>query len=659
MSHQNSIIEVLPQPVIEKIAAGEVIERPASVLKELIENAIDAGATAVDVTIDDAGFSLIKVADNGSGMLPADLGKCVLRYATSKIRTADDLFAITTMGFRGEALASIAAVSRVSIATAADSSGLGYVLTNDGNGRTEIKPVSHTRGTTLEVRDLFYNVPARKKFMKSPRSEQMALVRVVEQVALPFPLIHFTLNANGKRVLELPPVSSPLARVGSLAGTEFAKGLIECRNSRSGMETTVYVSSPSALQERPRYQSLYVNLRRVDCDSVTYAVREAFEQFLSSKYRPSFFCFLDIDPSRIDVNVHPTKQQVKFEDERSLFGFIFSAVKQGIGAQAVASRDIFTNDATPGQGQTEKQQRGEGLGQPSAPESVQENLRFPARATAPTRFSIPFVGNRGGQERDPSLAPEQFDGAAPAARYERNDELSGGFDAKGPQTIIPFPTPTKDTLPDADHADDTAIQLSKDPEERETEWDLISCYQIHETYILAPIKNGIVLIDQHAAHERVLFEQAIEDISRGRSPSQQLLFPVVIELSALEKGIVTSGQSFFAAFGFEVNDFSGNAVSVSAIPFFLRTGEAEETVRRMVGYLLDEKERDALRETEKRFAAAFACGAAIKAGQKLTPEEMNALVNSLFATKNPYICPHGRPTLVRISLDELSRRFLR
>jgi DNA mismatch repair protein MutL len=645
MPNPTSSIQLLPQSVIEKIAAGEVIERPASVLKELIENSIDAGATLIDVTIEEAGFLLIKVVDNGSGMGQKDLAQSVVRHATSKIRTADDLFAVTTLGFRGEALASIAAVSRLRIATAADGGGLGFSLTNNSDGVVACAPVAHARGTTVEVRDLFYNVPARKKFMKSARSEQLALVRVVEQVAVPFPLIHFTVTVSGKRLLDLPTVDSPLARIASIAGTEFAKGLIECRSAREGMETLVYVSSPSTLQERPRYQSLYVNLRRVDCDSVTYSIREAFEQFLGGKYRPAFFCFLDVDPSRIDVNVHPTKQEVKFEDERSLFGFIFASVKQGIGSRAVAPEELVSPKVNWSRNGSPTVAGGEGSAD-RALDSVQQNLAFPLRKPPPSRFPFPAgpMPTAEPPESDPYGSPEN---AEQPAATEPDRSASG-------QTILPFPTLHSAA---AARADRVSAQESRSTEE--TAWDLISCYQIHETYILAPIKNGIVLIDQHAAHERVLFEQATEDIERGRSPSQQLLFPVVIELTALEKGVVLSGQSFFTAFGFEVNEFSGNAVSVSAIPFFMKTGETEETVRRMVAYLLEEKERDALRETEKRFAAAFACGAAIKAGQKLTQEEMNALVNSLFATGNPYICPHGRPTLVRISLDELSRRFLR
>jgi DNA mismatch repair protein MutL len=624
-------IEVLPLPVVEKIAAGEVIERPASVLKELVENSIDAGATVIEASIEGAGFSRIRIADNGWGMSEPDLSRCLLRHATSKIRTSDDLFAITTMGFRGEALASIGAVSRLTLSTSADASGLGHEIACDGGVQGSMSPVAHGRGTTIDVRDLFYNVPARKKFMKSSRSEQMAAARVIEQLAAAFPAIHFSLLADNVRLLDFPPVETVPDRIGQIAGTSFVKELVECRGFRPGLDLVAWVSSPEVVHTRPRFQNLYVNLRRVDCDAVTHAVREASGRFLAAQYRPSFFCFLTVDPSTIDVNVHPTKQLVKFEDERALFGFVYAAVQKGIGGSLTAPADMIAGK--PGLPPADDRGMPPADAESSAPdeaspEGKQESLPLPGSA----RFSLfaagaePFAGARTPATNDPPVLP---DADAPEA----------------PETIVPFNA--------AGGYSGAADRVA------EAGWDLISCYQIHEMYILAPIKNGILLIDQHAAHERILYEQALEDVGRGRSASQQLLFPVVIELAAAEKSVVLSGLRFFSSFGFDVGDFGGAAVAVSAIPFFMRTADAEDTVRSMVRYLLDEQDRDFFHETERRFAAAFACGAAIKAGQKLSQEEMNALVNSLFATKSPYTCPHGRPTLVRISLDELGRRFLR
>ena len=643
MQSHRSPIEVLPLPVVEKIAAGEVIERPSSVLKELVENSIDAGATAIEAFIEGAGFSRIRIADNGWGMSEPDLSRCLLRHATSKIRTSDDLFAITTMGFRGEALASIGAVSRLTLATSADADGLGNEITCDGGVHGRVNPVAHGQGTTIDVRDLFYNVPARKKFMKSQRSEQMASVRVMEQLAAAYPAIHFSLFADGAKLLDYSPVTTVPDRIAQIAGTIFVKELVACRGSRPGLEMAAWISSPEIVHTRPRFQNLYVNLRRVDSDTVTHAIREAFGRYLTHSYRPSFFCFLTVDPATIDVNVHPTKQLVKFDDERALFGFVFHAVQKGLESSLIAPSDIIAGKS----GSLPEAERpavpsGDpalSVGRGASPDAKQESLSFPGAR----RFSLFSPGNGDVAEMETVTGGSESQGTAaiepvpPAAGFTKVNE-----------TVIPFPVPGS-----------VGGEMAKALVDRETAWDLISCYQIHELYILAPIKNGILLIDQHAAHERVLYEQALDEVGRGRAASQQLLFPVVIELAAAEKNVVLSGLNFFSSFGFEVSDFGGGAVAVSAIPFFMRTSDAEDTVRTMVRYLLDDKDRDFFHETAKRFAAAFACGAAMKAGKKLSQEEMNALVNSLFATKSPYTCPHGRPTLVRISLDELGRRFLR
>jgi DNA mismatch repair protein MutL len=618
-------IEVLPPSVVEKIAAGEVIERPASVLKELIENSIDAGSTRIDITIEDAGFSLIRIIDNGSGMSPRNLEKCLLRHATSKIKSADDLFSIGTMGFRGEALAAIAAVSRVSISSSSDNSGMGYQIVSNGGEYEPLSPVEHPKGTTIVVRDIFFNVPARKKFMKTRKGEQMAMLRMVEQLVIPFPSIHFAVSIEGKKSFDTPSIGTLRERIADVAGIDFARGLIECRNEQNGMEVLVYVSTPEQLKERPRFQSLYVNLRRIDNDSVSFAIREAFSKYLGASYRPSFFCFLDIDPSRIDVNVHPTKQQIKFDDERMLFGFIFSAVKRGLGDSMVKP----------------------------------EHLNHPEHPTVPSGFP----GEKGvelslfsesGAELKKQPSGIDYSAIFATAGQQQNSSVPQPF-----HPVHLFRSEPADEKEEkrVDSKKDNALQLSNEMQEQS--WDLISCYQIHGLFILAPIKNGILLIDQHAAHERVLFEQALEDLKRGRSASQQLLFPMVMELTPTEKSIVESGKDYFAAFGFEIADFGGRSLSISAIPAFIRDSVVIDTVREMIRYLLDGKNPESFLEPEKRFAAAFACGAAIKAGQKLSQEEMNALLNSLFSAKNPYTCPHGRPTLVRMSLDELSRRFLR
>jgi DNA mismatch repair protein MutL len=611
----NDRIELLPHSVVEKIAAGETIERPASILKELIENSIDAGADYIDISIEDAGFSCIRVADNGRGMSPENLKKSILRHATSKIRAADDLYSLSTMGFRGEALASIAAVSRLSITSSHSDEGIGFVLRCDGSEVQDIVPGSHLKGTTVIVRDLFYNVPARKKFMKSRKSERMAIIRLIEQLAVPFPSIHFRAEVEGKQALDFPPEQSVPMRISNIAGIQFAKNLISCTGNRQGMEAVVYISSPDQARQRPRFQDLYVNLRRVENDQVLFAVREAYSQYITSEFKPSFFCLLTIDPSRIDVNVHPTKMKIKFDDERLIFSFIFDTVRRGIADTKVGPQDFV-------------------LGQ------------------------VPV------QEQEPPLWPESshqsgVSGIGSARVHESTypwQELNPQPTGNEGQTVLPFTFPDRGKK-DLEGVDDNKVQLTETG--KVEPWGLIPCYQIHSMYLLAPIKNGILLIDQHAAHERILYEQALKDLKIGSSDSQQLLFPIVIELTPSEKEVVIGGNSFFCALGYDIHDFGGVAVSVSAIPAFMKDSQVETSVREMVRYLLSEKNDQFFSESHKRFAAAFACGAAIKAGQKLSQEEMNALLNSLFGTENPYICPHGRPTIVRMSIDEIGRRFLR
>ena len=618
-------IEVLPPSVIEKIAAGEVVERPAAVIKELVENSIDAGATRVAIVVEEAGFSLVRITDNGYGMSRENLSRSMLRHATSKIRAADDLFSIGTFGFRGEALASIAAVSRMSVISAADESGEGYRLDNEGGVLAgSMIPCPHRRGTTINVSDLFFNVPARKKFMKTRRGEHLAIVRMLEQLVIPFPTVHFSLHIDGKTVFDVPAAETVLERIGAITGTQYASSLIECHGEREHLEAIVYVSSPEKLQERPRFQSLYVNLRRINNDSVQYSIKEAFSQFLGHNQRCAFFCFLTVDPSRIDVNVHPTKQQIKFDNEREIFSFIFSTVKEGIGRTMVRPDILVSSPDT-------------GAPVPDHPVSDKDRaVSSPRRPQGTFRDTV----------EETAVYSDYF---SVKEIPERDDE------SLQRQTILTFPAATR-IEKEVDRSNSNKIQLSDDAQEKM--WDLIPCYQIHGMFILAPIKNGILLIDQHAAHERILYEQAMNN-SDFRSTVQQLLFPVVVELSPAEKRVVDSGIDYFERFGFEISDFGGRSVSINAIPAFLKDGMVESTLREMVRYLLEGRNPENFSEPRKRFAAAFACGAAIKGGQKLTQEEMNALLNNLFAAENPYTCPHGRPTLIRMSLDELTRRFLR
>lgn len=624
-----SKIQLLTKSVIEKIAAGEVIERPASVVKELIENSIDSGASKIDIIIEDGGYSLIKVIDNGFGMNIDDIQKCLLRHSTSKISSSNDLYSIVTMGFRGEALASIAAVSRFSVTSCPSNDGLGYSISSEGGNSSNTIPVSHIKGTTVTCKDLFFNVPARKKFMKSQKAERIAVVRLLEHLSISFPSIHFKLTIDGNLCFHVPQVDTPHLRIGQILGVEIAKRLIHCSGEKDSMSFDLYISHPQDAKARPRFQNLYVNLRRVDNDSVTYSIREAFSRFIMSKLKATWFCFLDVDPSLIDINIHPGKKTVKFEDEKELFSFLFDGIHSAISKKldikyelngVVSDTEVYEtgrkefqlNDTLPHLQENNSTTYKEGT-----THLVQEKSKIYKK------YESPHYIKEDGKQLELSFL-SIFD--------DKENNKDTGL------------TPKSNTVAFSDEY-----------------WDLISCFQIHRKYILALIKNGIILIDQHAAHERILYEEALADIERRRSESQRLLFPITFSMSIIEKDIVLSLRDYFVHLGFDIQDFGGKTVAVSAMPAtgFMKSTQIEDALREMVQSIMEEKDKDILSSQEKRFAASYACGAAIKFGKELKHKEMNTLLNSLFAAKNPFICPHGRPTFIRISLDELANRFLR
>lgn len=614
--NKNSRIQLLSNSVVEKIAAGEVIERPASVLKELVENCMDAGAEKIDVVIENAGFSLIKITDNGIGMGPEDLQKSVVRHCTSKITSADDLFSIGTMGFRGEALASISAVSRFAISSSDNDSGLGNILRSKGGSLSKVEPVQHLKGTTIEVADLFFNVPARKKFMKSERAEKSAMNKIMEQLAISFPAVHFTYVVDGKKMFDLPRADDPLTRIAQTAGSQFASGLIRCETQKDDMSAVMFISNPHSGKVRPRYQNLYVNLRRVDNDAVSNAVREAFSRFIMSNHKADWFCFLEVEPSRIDVNIHPTKQKIKFDDERGLFSFIFHMVHDQLGKEMDVSSDLGDDD---------------GSSDSAAMSYFNEKQKQDAHTTL----------------REPVWSTNSGPSGFITNSFKNNEPESE-------QVALSFLS----TVPDEKSVENSGAD---NVESENDYWGMISCYQIHKMYIIAPIKNGMIIVDQHAAHERILYEEALASIEHGSGESQRLLFPITFDMSVDEKDIVISSREYFDVLGFDIQDFGGRSIAVSAMPAtgFLEASHVEEAVREMVRALSEEKDKEILSAPQRRFAASFACGAAIKFGKELKIEEMNSLLNKLFAVQNPNICPHGRPTFIRISMEELVRRFLR
>jgi DNA mismatch repair protein MutL len=598
-----SEIKLLPKNVVEQIAAGEVIERPSSIVKELLENAIDSGADKISVFFDNGGISRIKIIDNGSGINGNQLLLAITPHATSKITSAEDLYAVSTMGFRGEALASIASACKFTLSSSVTNDGGGFKIASVGGEISQIEPIAHIKGTSVECLDLFFNLPARKKFLKSEKSEKMSILSVVEQVFIAFPTIHFSCFADGKKLYDVPAVDNHKLRISQLAGTEFANDLIYCRNENNDMSCEIYICSPLGAKQKPKYQNLYVNLRKIDNTAVSMAVRESFSRFVSAYgNKPSWFCFLDIEPNKIDVNVHPTKQTIKFDDEKTLFSFIYRSVfneLENYQRKSLNPLQYIQNNTY----------------------SQQENQKGDFLFREPQESQYKLIVNTKFSESEEK--PQQI--SMPLLSIVSNDDsnTSSGMNFDG------------------------------------NIWETVSCFQIHNKYIAVSVSDGLLLIDQHAAHERVLYEKFLDSMESGIE-CQSLIFPITMELKPYEKETLLSVRELFMKAGFDIKDFGGNTIAVHSMPTdFSRESQIKVAIEDMVAQFLRENNSAILSSEHRHFAASYACGAAIKFGYELKNQEMNSLLTSLFSTKNPHICPHGRPTFSKISLNEIAKRFLR
>ncbi|MDR0304420.1 MAG: DNA mismatch repair endonuclease MutL [Chitinispirillales bacterium] len=593
-------IKLLPKNVVEQIAAGEVIERPSSIVKELLENAIDSGADKISVFFENGGISKIKVTDNGCGIEKDQLLLALTPHATSKINSAQDLYAVSTMGFRGEALASVASASKMTLTSSVSNDGAGYKIFSNGGDFSQVEPVAHLKGTSVECRDLFFNLPVRKKFLKSENSEKLSILSTVEDIFTAFPTIHFTCIADGKKIYDVPAVQDHKTRISQIAGINFANDLIYCGNENPEMSAQIYICSPSGAKPRPKYQNLYVNLRKIDNGAIAGAIRESFSRFISAYgNKPSWFCFLDIEPSKIDVNVHPTKQTVKFDDEKSLFSFIFRTVFNELETYQKNTINPVQNLQYSSETPKEKIAFEESQ---NCKYKLIENPKFDENVKKPQQISMPFM------------------------------------------SLIP-----------AETVDDKFAEIGLNA----NSWDTVPCFQIHNRYVAVSVADGLLLIDQHAAHERILYEKILDGMEKGIE-SQSLIFPVTMELKPFEKEIILSVRDFFSKAGFDIKDFGKNTVAIYSMPTdFSRESQIKEAIEDIAAQFIHENNSAILSSVHRHFAASYACGAAIKFGHTLKNQEMNALLTALFSTKNPHICPHGRPTFSKISLNEIAKRFLR
>jgi DNA mismatch repair protein MutL len=596
-------IEILPDTLANQIAAGEVVERPASVMKELLENALDAGATRIELVVRNGGKSEIRVADDGHGMGRDDALLSLDRHATSKLRRAEDLQQVRSFGFRGEALPSIASVSRLTLETA-EAGGVGTRVRVSGGRIQGVEECARQAGTTVSVKNLFGNVPARAKFLRSAAVETRAVVDAVVTLALAHLSTSFLLESNDRVLLDLPVAQDLPSRVAALWGEEAAGRYLEVARSEDGLTVGGLIERPDAALSGPRRVHLFVNGRPFRDRDVVTAAERSYRTTVPYGARPSMLLYFHAGPGAVDVNVHPAKLEVRFSERER----VHAAVEAAVHAALNRVESAATLDRHPGLPQLRRQP----VTAQQSPEPGAQFAFFVAAAERGTTAAGAPVGVEGEAPKGEGPATAAAMAASPAAG--------------------------------AAQADDTEQQAV--------------LWQIHDTYILAETRTGLLIIDQHSAHERILFQQLMEAFDRGGLSSQRLLFPITLRLTPAEYSLVEDARELFERTGFEVEPFGGRTVIMHAAPAPHPYFDAERCVRDMIAELAAGSELTRSARTQyERIAMTFACKGAIKAGQRLTTVEMEELFERLFSTDLPYHDVHGRPTVIRLSRDELERRF--
>lgn len=627
-------IRLMPLALANKIAAGEVVQRPASAVKELIENALDAGATRIDVVLQDAGSTLIQITDDGSGMSENDARMAVKRHATSKIRSVEDLEAISTLGFRGEALASIASVSHFEIRTGMDDEHPAFQLKLEGGEEVEGRPAPPMRGTSVSVRNLYYNVPARRNFLKRPQTELKHILDAVQVLALAHPGVAFSIEHDGNALLAVEAETgdyarATAARLAAVLPIGSPEDLIMVEESTSYLAVKGFLGHPDSARRTRGLQFLFVNGRWVKNRYLEHAVHAAYEYLLPEGAYPFFALFLDIDPRHVDVNVHPTKSEVKFDDERGVYGMLRAVVGKALGT-TLGSPDFSRA----------KPLSGLDLGFSSGASGA---LGSSATDEHPGR-GLSGAGGRPPQGGNPAL-----------------DALFGGASATGPGPAS-FPDRVADasrSLYEGARRTETVPAGSVGPAASKAASGLGEeglLWQLHDTYILTQILSGLVIIDQQMAHERILYEQAKACLKDGFGLSQQLLFPRTIEFSASEYALLEGLMPDLAKLGFDIEPFGGNSVIVRGVPADISAGDERSVLDEIVDQYRAFERVEGLSGREN-LARSMARRGAVRAGIPLSPREMRALIDQLFQCDSPYVSPDGRPTMIRMSGNELRERF--
>lgn len=665
-------INILDEHIANQIAAGEVVERPSSVVKELVENAIDAGSTRIDVTIEEGGLSLIRVADNGSGMDPEDGETAFLRHATSKIASAQDLFEIRTLGFRGEALPSIAAVSKIDLITSADTSGLGTHLVIEGGTLVSKGEKAASRGTDITVRELFYNTPARLKYMKTIQTELSHVTDYMYRLALAHPGIAFTLKHNGNTLLQTLGNGDLLNTIAAIYGTAVARTMLKIEGETLDYKLVGFISKPEMTRANRGGISTVINGRYIRNYTLAQALLQGYHTLLPVNRFPVAVLHLQMDPTLIDVNVHPAKLEVRFSKEQELMQFVERE------ARAVLAQQRLIPQAGAGKKPREAiiQEQLE-LYRPQAAAGAAEPARDEAKSSAEAwPPSVPGrVGeeNRQGQREVGRAAG--FDAPSAASSPESAYSMPVSRPASG-ETAGAWPRASR--TPDALRVDKASGQLSQRETAAASEALLRSLTpqgdaapalpafpklepigQLHGTYIVAQNEEGLFLIDQHAAHERINYEYYYDMFGKPAEASQELLVPITLELTSAEAGRLQDKLGQLKQVGVYLEPFGGSSFLVRAYPHWLPRGEEQALIEEMIEWLLGEKKGVDIGKFREKAAIMVSCKASIKANQNMGTIEMEVLLDRLAACRNPYTCPHGRPIVVSFSTYELEKMFKR
>ncbi len=609
MADNNTKIQILPENLANKIAAGEVVERPASVVKELVENAIDAQADHIRIIIEEGGKKLIQVIDNGQGMSEADLPLAFERHATSKIRSQNDLEHIETLGFRGEALPSIASVSQVEIRSRRSEDAMATVYLLDGGRNPRLKKAAANKGTSIAVRNLFFNTPARRQFLRSDNAEIQQILTVLKRFFLAYPDITFDLTIDGREVYHLK-ASDVGQRVQEVLGAAIFRGMLKVNASLGGVELRGFVSRPDVVRKSRGFQFLFLNGRPIISKSLNHAVFQAYGNLIHAGEYPIYVLYLEMDPGLVDVNVHPTKMEVRFSNDRSLYYFTINTVRKALSDEGVIPEFSSTPEGSALQQAINKEQQ---------PRQIIEELRHKKR----------YMGRYSGAQ----LSLAYFADENEAGQQENPTEQTTAASSDTDRAPMP-PVAGRATQPD------------------------VQFWQLHNRYIISEIKSGMVIIDQHVAHERILFERILKVLNKeGLGYGQKLLFPQKLTLNYEDFMIFKEIKDVLNKIGFSIKVFSGTTIVIEAMPSDVKVGRESQILLDIIDYYKNEPLTD-FNHIEK-VAAAYACKNAVKSGEKLSQTEMQNLVDQLFACETPFFCPHGRPVIVTIDLEELDRKFKR